>query len=94
MPIQIIHSVASWFLKKRIHQMELFLKYPHEVQDELLFALFDRAKDTEYGKTHDFKSIKTYKDFAERLPIVTYENIYRRNRAESVGEHNIFGQPQ
>ena len=27
MPLQIINSVVTWILKKRIHQMELFLKY-------------------------------------------------------------------
>lgn len=90
MPIQIIHSIASWFLKKRIHQMELFLKYPHEVQNELLFQLLDKAKDTEYGKTHEFKSIKTYKEFTERLPIVTYEDIYDKIERSRQGEHNIF----
>jgi len=90
MPIQIIHSVASWFLKKRIHQMELFCKYPNEVQNELLFNLIDKAKDTEYGKTFDFKSIKTYKDFAERLPVVSYEDIYQDIERCRQGESNIF----
>jgi phenylacetate-coenzyme A ligase PaaK-like adenylate-forming protein len=90
MPIQIIHSVASWFLKKRIHQMELFCKYPNEVQNELLFNLIDKAKDTEYGKTYDFKSIKTYKDFAERLPVVSYEDIYQDIERCRQGEGNIF----
>ncbi len=90
MPIQIINSVASWFLKKRIHQMELFLKYPHEVQNELLFQLLDKAKDTEYGKTHDFKSIKTYKEFAKRLPILSYEDIFDDIERSRRGENNIF----
>ncbi len=90
MPIQIIHNVASWFLKKRIHQMELFLKYPNEVQNELLFELLDKAKDTEYGKIHDFKSIKTYKDFNDRLPIVTYEDIYDKIEQSRQGVSNIF----
>jgi len=44
MPLQIINSFATWILKKRIHQMELFLKYPHEVQDELLFSLSNQPK--------------------------------------------------
>ncbi|TKS56333.1 GH3 auxin-responsive promoter family protein [Mesohalobacter halotolerans] len=90
MPIQIIHNVASWFLKKRIHQMELFLKYPHEVQNELLFKLLSKAKDTEYGKEHDFKSIKTYRDFNERLPIVSYEDIYDKIEQSRQGVSNIF----
>ena len=38
MPIPLFNSVASWFLKKRIHQIELFMKYPNEVQQELLYS--------------------------------------------------------
>jgi len=59
MPIPIVNSIASWFLKKRIHQMELFMKYPNEVQEELLFKLIQKAKGTELGKTYDFGSITT-----------------------------------
>ena len=39
MAISIINSFASWVLKQRIHQIELFLKYPNEVQEELLLNL-------------------------------------------------------
>ena len=28
MPFSIINTITSWFLKKRIHQIELFKKYP------------------------------------------------------------------
>ena len=64
MPIPIVNSIASWFLKKRFHQIDLFLKYPNEVQNELLFSLLKFSKDTEYGKKYDFASIKTYKEFS------------------------------
>jgi hypothetical protein len=47
MPTQLINSFASWVLKQRIHQIELFLKYPNEVQDELLMGLIQSAKNTE-----------------------------------------------
>lgn len=90
MPIQIVHSVASWLLKKRMHQMELFLKYPNEVQEELLFQLIDKAKYTEYGRIHDFKTIKTYRQFAARVPIVTYEDIFEKIEQSRRGVHNIF----
>jgi len=45
----LVNSIASWFLKKRFHQIELFLKYPNEVQNELLLSLIDVAKDTYLG---------------------------------------------
>ena len=68
MPIPLVNSIASWFLKKRFHQIELFLKYPNEVQNELLLSLIDIAKGTEIGKQYDFESIKDYKTFAASCP--------------------------
>ena len=90
MPIPLVNSIASWFLKKRFHQIELFLKYPNEVQNELLFQLLDKARDTEFGKTYDFSSINSYKTFSERIPISNYEcyqDIIERSRQ---GETNLF----
>ena len=44
MAIPLFNSIASWFLKKRIHQIELFIKYPNEVQQEVLQDLLGFAK--------------------------------------------------
>ncbi|MEL0645263.1 GH3 auxin-responsive promoter family protein [Olleya sp. Ti.3.14] len=90
MPIPLVNSIASWFLKKRFHQIELFLKYPNEVQQELLFNLLDIAKDTEVGKTHGFVSIKNYATFADRVPISTYEDLQDSIERSRQGVNNIF----
>ncbi|WP_299891675.1 GH3 auxin-responsive promoter family protein [uncultured Lacinutrix sp.] len=90
MPIPLVNSIASWFLKKRFHQIELFLKYPNEVQEELLFGLIETAKDTEIGKLYDFSSIKSYKEFAERIPIKNYEGHKDLIERSRLGENNIF----
>jgi len=90
MPIPIVNSIASWFLKKRFHQIELFIKYPNEVQNELLFSLLKIAKDTEIGKQYDFASIQSYKDFSERIPIVNYETFQPLIERSRNGEQNIF----
>ena len=90
MSIPLVNSIASWFLKKRFHQIELFLKYPNEVQQELLFSLLDIAKDTQVGKQHDFASIKNYATFAQRVPITTYEDFQEKIERSRQGENNIF----
>lgn len=90
MPFPIVNSVASWFLKKRIHQMELFLKYPIDVQHELLHQLLLKAKDTEIGCTYDFATIFNYKTFVERVPIQTYEQCQACIERSRRGENNIF----
>ncbi len=90
MPIPIVNSIASWFLKKRFHQIELFIKYPHDVQNELLLGLIKKSKDTEIGKQYDFSSINTYQDFSKRLPIVDYEGIQPNIERARLGVQNIF----
>ena len=90
MPIPIINTVASWLLKKRLHQIEFFLKYPIEVQEELLMGLVDFAKDTEIGKSFDFRSIKNYSDFASRVPITNYEGMEHLIDQARRGTANLF----
>ncbi|MBT3871568.1 MAG: GH3 auxin-responsive promoter family protein [Flavobacteriaceae bacterium] len=90
MPLPIVNSIATWFLKKRIHQIDLFLKYPIDVQEELLKGLINKAKHTEIGNQYDFKSIKTYTDFAERIPVTTYEDNESNYERARKGESNIF----
>ena len=90
MPTPLVNSIASWFFKKRFHQIELFLKYPNEVQNELLFNLVDAAKDTQIGRKHDFASITNYKAFTERIPVSTYEDYQDIIERSRNGETNIF----
>ena len=90
MPIPLFNSIASWLLKKRYHQIELFVKYPVDVQQEVLRQLLTYAKDTEVGKMHHFHSINTYEDFTDRVPIVSYEDIAPMIERTRKGEQNVF----
>ena len=90
MPIPIFNSVASFFLKRRISQIELFKDYPIEVQQEVLRKLVVYSIDTEIGKKFEFKTIRHYNDFKERVPIVAYEDIYKDIERNRKGEQNIF----
>ena len=90
MPIPLFNSIASWLLKKRYHQIELFLKYPAEVQEEVLQQLLEIAEDTEIGKRHDFQSIENYETFRERVPIQSYEEIEPMIERTRRSEQNIF----
>ncbi|MEC4047832.1 GH3 auxin-responsive promoter family protein [Flavobacterium sp. SUN046] len=90
MPFPIINSIASWFLKQRIHQIELFLKYPHEVQEELLMNLIRTSEETVVGKQYEFESIKSYQTFVERVPISTYEELEPMIERTRKGEQGVF----
>ncbi|EJL64150.1 GH3 auxin-responsive promoter family protein [Flavobacterium sp. CF136] len=90
MPLSIINSFASWVLKQRIHQIELFLKYPNEVQEELLHNLLQAAENTIIGKQYEFASIKSYQTFTERVPISTYEELQPLIERTRQGEQNVI----
>ncbi len=70
--------------------MELFLKYPIDVQEELLRKLVEKAQDTEIGKKYQFSEINTYTEFAKNVPIQQYESIEYLIERTRKGEQNVF----
>ena len=90
MAIPIVNSIISWFLKKRIHQIDLFVKYPIDVQEELLYRLLFTARNTEFGKQFDFKNIKSYQTFIDTIPIQKYESFSPFVERTRKSEQNIF----
>lgn len=69
------NSLFSWIIKKRIHQIDLFKKYPLEVQEEVLMHLISRGKNTEWGSAYNYEAIQSYVDFNQRVPLTDYETI-------------------
>jgi len=88
--MEIINSVFSWLIKKRIHQIELFMKYPINVQNELLQNLVYEARNTEWGKKHDFKNIKNYNDYINKVPLQNYESLQTLILRIKQGEQNVL----
>ena len=86
----IVNSIFTWYMKKRIHQIELFMKYPLDVQDEWLHSLISSAENTEWGKLYDYKSILTVHQFKERVPIQNYDTLKPYIERMLQGEQNIL----
>lgn len=80
----------TWVMKKRIHEVELFMKYPHEVQEELFRKLVYKARNTEFGQQYNFEEIQSYQTFKNRVPIATYEELYPYIDKLLKGEQNVL----
>jgi hypothetical protein len=76
-------------MKKRIHQIELFIKYPYEVQEDWLMRLIGAAKITEWGLQYDYSTIRSLKNFKERVPISNYDSFKVYADRIMRGEKNI-----
>lgn len=70
-----MNAIFSWIIKKRIHQIDLFKKYPLEVQDEWFWRLIESGRDTDWGRKHHFKEIESYEDFKRRVPLQDYNTL-------------------
>ncbi len=85
-----LNSVFGWFIKKRMHQIDLFMKYPVEVQGELFRNLIDEAALTRFGVEHKFSSIKTQEDFKKAVPIRNYESFKDYVELLREGHQNVL----
>ena len=69
------NSIFSWVMKKRLHQIELFMKYPFEVQNDVLEKLLAAGAQTEFRKIHHLPEVTFYREFVERVPLNDYESL-------------------
>jgi len=86
----ILNSFISWIIKKRIHQIDLFRKYPDEVQMECFKNLIYSAKDTEWGRKYNYSSINSVRDFKNRVPVQDYESFKPYIDRLKKGEQNLL----
>ncbi|SHF22621.1 GH3 auxin-responsive promoter family protein [Pedobacter caeni] len=65
-------------------------------QQNILTQLIDSAKDTAFGKDHDFGNIRNYEDFKKKVPIRDYEGLRSYIDRVVEGEVGVMwkGKPQ
>lgn len=84
------NSIFAWVIKKRIHQIDLFRKYPIEVQHELFAELLANGSQTEFGKKHIGHSIKDHDDFLRSVPLHSYEDLIPWIKRSMEGEQSVL----
>lgn len=70
--------------------MDLFRKYPAEVQQDTFQKLISRAEGTEWGKKHNFRSVNCITDFQSALPLQSYEDVKPYIDRLRFGEQNLL----
>lgn len=86
----LINSIISWFNVKRLHQIELFKKYPGNVQQEMFNRLIRQAENTEWGKKYRYREIENINQYQARVPVQTYEDIVPYIDLQRSGKQNIL----
>ena len=88
----LITILFARLVKKRNNK---WITNPLKFQAETFNKLLKKAINTEFGKDHNFSSIKNYKDFQNQVPIRDYEALKPYVDRVVAGEKNILwpGQP-
>ncbi len=86
----IIGSLITKYLKTRIKNLETFTQNPLEAQQSIFDYLLSMGRNTFIGKKYNFPSIQSYREFSNRLPIVTYEEFEPFIERTRIGDKNII----
>ena len=85
------HIFASFFLTKtRMPKMEQVESDPVGCQEQMFRHLIRKARNTEWGRLHDYAHIKDYETFRQNVPVNTYETFFPFHRAGARGDKYVL----
>ncbi|MEO5777635.1 MAG: GH3 auxin-responsive promoter family protein [Flavobacterium sp.] len=86
-----VKSFAAKIFAGIIHnKTQKWVQNPIGTQQKVFQNLLDSAKDTQFGKDHNFAKIKSFEDFAMQVPIRDYEELRPYVDRVVKGEENIL----
>ncbi len=88
--MDILTKTISLLFRRRQKMIESFAEDTDRIQQRQLRALLKAASQTEWGLKHDYKHIRTYDDFARRVPLQTYDDVKPYVKRMINGERNIL----
>jgi hypothetical protein len=67
--------LALPFSKIVRHSVNKWASEPLKTQEKVFKTLIRRAAGTQFGKDHQFETIKTHSDFIQQVPVRDYEDL-------------------
>jgi hypothetical protein len=86
----LLNTSLKWLLRRRLSRIETTRLYPGGVQQRMFDQLIRRARRTEWGRKHHFGSIHSVRDFQQRVPVSSYEDLFPYIERTMRGETNVL----
>jgi hypothetical protein len=84
-------SQAAKLFAKLIHKKtQKWANKPIETQQKVFHDLIKQAAQTQFGKEHQFETIKTFDDYCKRVPVRDYEDLKPYIERVVKGEENVL----
>ncbi|WP_074405900.1 MULTISPECIES: GH3 auxin-responsive promoter family protein [Aquimarina] len=81
---------AKVFAKRIRKKINKWASNPIKTQEQVFADLIEKAKNTAFGKDHNFQDIKTYSDFTQNVPIRDYEELKSYVNRVVAGENDVL----
>ena len=81
---------AKILAKQAAKKIQKWASNPIETQQKTFQSLIAEAKNTSFGKDHNFQQIKTYSDFVKQVPVRDYEGLKDYFERTANGEENVL----
>ena len=85
-----VNTVFSWFIRKRLHQIALFKKYPKEVQEEVFRDHIEALSRTRFGMEHGVTPQMDLNAYKRSVPLRDYNGMKLWLEAARNGEPNVM----
>ncbi|MGB0280365.1 MAG: GH3 auxin-responsive promoter family protein [Flavobacteriaceae bacterium] len=90
--MSIKQRIAKRWAKRAVKATKKWAKTPIKTQENVLMELVHKAKNTVFGRDHDFANIKSYANFVSRVPIRDYEGLRPYVDRVVAGEADVLWQ--
>lgn len=88
--MDILTQTISYIFRPRQHAIARFASEADQIQYKQLRTLIHTARDTEWGRKHGYRDIRSYADFSARVPVQLYDDIKPYVKRMINGERNIL----
>lgn len=68
-------SIIRPLFNSRMRTIERYGSHAEDIQRKVLERLLSKAADTEWGHRYNYASIRSYEEFAAKVPVNTYEEL-------------------
>lgn len=89
-PIYIINNIAKQYFSSHFKDVERVMLHPHDCQKQCFDNLINKARNTDWGKKYDYRSVNHYDTFKERVPVNDYNSLYPYIERMIMGEKDVL----
>ncbi|MGV3557560.1 GH3 auxin-responsive promoter family protein [Larkinella arboricola] len=86
----LLNTTLKWLLQRRVPRIEAMMARPGEMQQRVFQQLISKGRHTHWGQQHRYDSIRSVRDFQERVPVSSYEDLFPYIERTMKGEQKLL----